>query len=336
MAATTAAPDTGADELTGVRRPTAPHGTRGRPAGRRRMPGGWVPFVLIAPAVLLELLIHLIPMVVGIGMSFLHLTQFFIANWAAAPFSGFANYGLALDFSQAEGQALLTSFLETCVFTIFVVGLSWVLGMAAGVALQRSFRGRGLLRTLFLVPYAIPMYAGVIAWKFMFQQQTGAINTILGGLGLVDAAHKPFWLIGGNALISVIVVALWKSWPFAFLMLMAGMQSIPEDLYEAAALDGAGPFRQWRNVTLPGLGGVNRVLLLVLFLWTFNDFNTPFILFGGNEPASADLFSLHVYNTSFVILNFGFGSAMSVLLLLFLLVVTGVYLGLSNRRSKDA
>jgi multiple sugar transport system permease protein len=207
--------------------------------------------------------------------------------------------------------------------------------MAAAVALQRSFWGRGFLRTLFLIPYAVPMYAGIIAWKFMFQQQTGMINHVLSSLHLVDAGHKPFWLIGSNALVSVIVVAIWRMWPFAFLMLMAGLQSISADLYEASALDGARSFRQWRSVTLPGLGGVNRVLLLVMFLWTFNDFNTPFILFGGNEPPAGDLISIHIYNTSFVNLNFGFGSAMSVLLLLFLLVVTGIYLFIGRRRSND-
>jgi multiple sugar transport system permease protein len=301
-----------------------------------RLPGWWLPFALIAPAVVLELLIHVTPMLVGIWMSFVKLTQFFIANWSAAPWAGLANYKLAINFDGPQGASLLASFTTTCIFTIFVVSISWILGMAAAVALQRSFFGRGFLRTLFLIPYAIPMYAGIIAWKFMFQQQTGVINYILLDLHLIDAAGKPFWLIGSNALASVIVVAIWRTWPFAFLMLMAGLQSVPEDLYEASALDGARPFRQWRSITLPGLGPVNRVLLLVMFLWTFNDFNTPYILFGGNQPPSGDLISLHIYNTSFINLNFGFGSAMSVLLLLFLLVVTGIYLYVSNRRSDDA
>jgi multiple sugar transport system permease protein len=321
--------------------PTAPPQTK--PTGivasgrvkKRRLPGGWLPYALIGPAVLLELLIHVVPMVVGTWMSLIKLTQLYIANWGAAPFLGFGNYSLAIDFSAAQGKSLLQSFVTTCVFTIFVVGISWLLGMAAAVALQRSFWGRGFLRTLFLIPYAVPMYAGIIAWKFMFQQQTGAINHVLTSLHLVQPGHEPFWLIGSNALPSVIVVAIWRMWPFAFLMLMAGLQSIPEDLYEASALDGAKSFRQWRSITLPGLGGVNRVLLLVMFLWTFNDFNTPFILFGGNEPPAGDLISVHIYNTSFVNLNFGFGSAMSVLLLLFLLVVTGIYLFIGRQKADD-
>jgi len=319
-------------------RPTVVAGTKGSPAPKNRkrhLPGGWLPFALIAPAVILEILIHIAPMLTGIWISFIHLTQLYIANWGAAPFEGLGNYQVSLDFNSALGASLLQSFAITCAYTVVVVAVSWIIGMAAAVALQRAFRGRAIFRTLFLVPYAIPMYAGIIAWKFMFQQ-TGAVNHFLTQIGLTSADHEPFWLIGGNSLPALMTVAIWKTWPFAFLMLMAGLQSVNEDLYEAAALDGARPFRQWRSITLPGLGPVNRVLVLVLFLWTFNDFNTPYILFGvGNAPPQADLISIHIYNTSFQNQSFGLGSSMSVLLLLFLLVVTGIYLAISSRRSND-
>jgi multiple sugar transport system permease protein len=119
-------------------------------------------------------------------------------------------------------------------------------------------------------------------------------------------------------------------------MLMAGLQTINEDLYEASALDGAKPFRQWRAITLPELGGVNRVLVLVLFLWTFNDYNDPAILFGAGQPPAGDLISFHIYNNSFSTLNFGFGAAMSTLLLIFLLIVSVAYLLFVNRRSTRA
>jgi len=132
------------------------------------------------------------------------------------------------------------------------------------------------------------------------------------------------------------VVALWRSWPFAFLMIMAGMQSIPDEVYQAAEVDGASVWQQLRHITLGMLRPVNVVLILMLFLWTFNDFNTPFVLFGPTPPASADLISIHIYDNSFVNWNFGLGAAMSVLLLLFLLVVTGAYLLITNRRSRRA
>ncbi|WP_083713676.1 carbohydrate ABC transporter permease [Brachybacterium sp. P6-10-X1] len=283
------------------------------------------PYLIIAPAVLLELLIHIIPMATGFWMSFVELTKFFIRRWLEAPFVGLENYSIAIDLNTPVGQELLNSFLVTVAFTALVVGLSWGLGMAAAVALQRPFRGRGVFRTLFLIPYALPLYASVITWNFMLQRDTGVINHVLvDQLGILDGA--PFWLIGDNAFVSVVVVAIWRMWPFAFLMFMAGLQSIPGELYEASAIDGAGPMRQWRSVTLPMLAPVNQTMLLVMFLWVFNDFNTPYVLFGSAQPPAGDLISFHIYNASFLSWDFGVGSAMSVLLLLFLLAVSLVYL----------
>ncbi|HEX4402138.1 MAG TPA: sugar ABC transporter permease [Galbitalea sp.] len=275
-------------------------------------------------------------MITGIWISFLKLTYSTIADWSTAPFAGIGNYQIAVSATNSQGAALLNSFGITCGFTVIVVALSWGFGMSAAVALQRTFRGRAIFRTIFLVPYAIPMYAGIIAWKFMFQQQTGVINQILVSLHLVSATNQPFFLIGPNSFGAVVVVAIWRTWPFAFLMLMAGLQTINEDLYEASALDGAKPFRQWRAITLPELGPVNRVLVLVLFLWTFNDFNDPAILFGEGQPPAGDLISFHIYNNSFSTGNFGFGASMSTLLLIFLMIVSAAYLLFVNRRSARA
>src|SRR5687768_18556296 len=112
--------------------------------GPERRPGlsRWLPYLLLAPAVLLELLIHILPMLVGIWMSFVKLTKFFIANWSAAPWAGFNNYRVAVDFDNAVGEGLLKSFGVTVAFSLITVALSWCLGMAAAVALQPQFRGR--------------------------------------------------------------------------------------------------------------------------------------------------------------------------------------------------
>ncbi|MEU5231136.1 carbohydrate ABC transporter permease [Streptomyces anulatus] len=316
--------------------------SRGTGGARRRLPRipdrirqGGLPYLLLLPAVLLELLIHIIPMVIGIVMSFRQLTQFFINNWGAAPWTGLDNYSIAVDFDAPIGEALLHSFLVTCVFTFFSVGLAWLFGVTAAILLQENFRGRGFLRTVFLVPYALPVYAAVITWAFMFQRDNGLINHVLHDqLGITD--EPSFWLIGDNSIYTLIIVSVWKGWPFAFLMLMAGLQNIPRELYEAASIDGAGIWQQIRRITLPSLRPVNQVLVLVLFLWTFNDFNTPYVLFGKSAPESADLISIHIYQSSFVTWNFGTGSAMSVLLLLFLLVVTAVYLFLTSRGRKGS
>ncbi|QXV56781.1 carbohydrate ABC transporter permease [Amycolatopsis sp. TNS106] len=291
---------------------------------RRNRRGIALPYLLLLPAILLELLVHVIPMIAGLVMSFFKLTQFSIRDFSSAPPAGLDNYKFVLDFDSAAGKALLGSFWISILYTVLSVGFCWLFGTSAAVLMQKNFRGRGLLRTLFLVPYALPMYAAVITWSFMFQKETGLVNDLLG--------TDSFWLIGDNSFWSLVVVSVWRNWPFAFLIVMAGLQNIPGELYEAAAIDGAGWWRQFQAITQPMLRPVNQVLLLVLFLWTFNDFNTPYVLFGASAPKEASLISIHIYQSSFVTWNFGLGSAMSVLLLLFLLLVSTVYLGLTARR----
>jgi multiple sugar transport system permease protein len=321
-------------------RASAPRPSPPRASSRRswaRVRRGGLPYLLLLPAVLFELLVHVVPMLVGIFMSFKHLTEFFIRNWSAAPAAGFDNYRFALDFNSAVGRNLLHSFEVTCGFTALTVALSWLLGTGAALLMQDPFRGRGLLRTYFLVPYALPAYTAAITWEFMFQRDTGLVNRLL-----VHDLHlfktPPFWLLGGNSFWALVITAVWRTWPFAFLVVTAGLQNIPGDLYEAAAIDGAGVWRRIRSITLPQLRPVNQVLLLVLFLWNFNDFNTPYTLFGNVPPPQANLISVQIYDTSFQNWNFGSGSAMSVLLLLFLLLITAVYLLVTNlrRRKTDA
>ncbi|MCX4722374.1 carbohydrate ABC transporter permease [Streptomyces sp. NBC_01306] len=323
-------PAAGGDALKsgGARRPRTPR----IPDRIRR---GGLPYLLLLPALVLELLIHILPMVIGIVMSFRGLTQFFIRDWNRAPWTGLHNFRIAVDFNAPIGDALLHSFYVTCAFTVLAVGLSWLIGTGVAILLQEDFRGRGLLRTVFLIPYALPAYTAIITWAFMFQRDNGLVNHVLHDqLGITD---KPsFWLIGDNSFYALVIVAVWKSWPFAFLMVMAALQNIPRELYEAAAIDGAGMWQQIRKITLPSLRSVNQVLVLVLFLWTFNDFNTPYVLFGKSAPEAADLVSIHIYQSSFDTWNFGSGSAMSVLLLLFLLLVTAVYLIFTSRGRKSA
>ncbi|GAA2217828.1 sugar ABC transporter permease [Streptomyces aculeolatus] len=306
-----------------------------RRTGRGPVRRGALPYLLLLPALLLELLIHLVPMAVGVVMSFKELTQRYIRDWGEAPWAGLDNFRIAVDFDAPVGEALLRSFFITCAFTVLAVGFSWLLGVTAAILMQDAFRGRGLLRAIFLTPYALPVYTAVITWSFMLQRDNGLVNHVIHDqLGLTS--QPTFWLIGDNAFVSLVLVSVWRTWPFAFLVLTAALQNIPREVYEASAIDGAGIWQQIRRITLPSLRPVNQVLVLVLFLWTFNDFNVPYILFGKSAPESADIISIHIYQSSFVTWNFGAGSAMSVLLLLFLLVVTAGYLLLTSRGRKAA
>jgi multiple sugar transport system permease protein len=315
------------------------HGAAGAPRAVPRRAGTGVlrsriPYLFLLPALILEVVVHFGPMLAGAAMSAMKLTQYQLASWWEAPFAGIDNYRVVLDVDQPTGASLLSSFLVTTSFTVIVIAVSWTFGLAAAVSLQRTRRGRGVLRTLFLVPYALPVFAAVITWRFLLQRDNGMLNHVLTDqLGILDG--NAFYLIGPNAFWSLCVVAIWRLWPFAFLMLMAGLQSVPEELYEASSMEGAGPWRQLRSITLPLLAPVNQILILVMFLHTFKEFETPYVLFGGSAPDEARLLSVEIYQNSFITFNFGLGSAMSVLLLLFLLLVTGVYLALTRRRATE-
>src|SRR5258706_6441780 len=175
-------------------------GSDRRPRRRRRGFGirhSAVPYLMLLPALILELLVHLIPMVVGVWMSFKGLTQFYIRNWSMAPWKGLGNYRVVLNFSGPVGADLVHSLWVTTMFTVLAVGLSWLFGTVAAVLLQRPFRGRAVIRTLFLTPYALPAHAAVITWSFLLHRDTGLLNHVL-----VDDLHlrhnRPCWLIAGN------------------------------------------------------------------------------------------------------------------------------------------
>ncbi|MUL41733.1 sugar ABC transporter permease [Streptomonospora sp. PA3] len=307
--------------------PAGPESGAESGARKRRPRRSFLPYGMILPAAALELLIHIVPMILGIYIAFTSLTQLTIRNWTSAPFVGLENFVQGLDPGGALGSDLFQSLFRTTVYTALVVGLSWALGMAAAVSLNTRFRGRGVLRTLFLVPYALPVYVAAIIWAFMFNQRDGMINRLLvQDLGLVD--DRPFWLIGENAFWVLVIVSVWRLWPFAFLMLLAALQSIPEDMYEAAAIDGASTWKRFTRITLPMVRSANAVVLLVMGLWTFNEFNIPFLLFGDTSPDSARLISPFIYEHSFVNWNFGLGAAMSVLLLIALIIASAVYVRL--------
>lgn len=290
---------------------------------------------LITPAGILELLIHIGPMLLGIWIAFISLNQLNLTNWLNAPFVGLQNFVNGLNPESTIGQAFFSTLGRTLLYTVVVVGCSWILGMAGAVFLSSNFRGRTVLRTFFLIPYALPAYVGTIAWAFMFNQRDGAVNQILVDVFGLFGGERPFWLLGENSFAAMLIVNIWQLWPFAFLMLLAALQNVPGDVYEAAALDGASLWKQFLTITVPMIKPANVVLLLVMCLWTFNQFNIPFVLFGATSPKEATLISPLIYQNSFGSWNFGLGGAMSVLLLLALLIASAFYIRLVMPKEKD-
>lgn len=282
-----------------------------------------LPYLYVLPLILSMLLVHLTPMLSGIYTSFHRVDMFTIRRWFQAPFIGLDNYLRALDIFGESGQSFLNSVWVTLGYILVSLAGCYVLGLVAALLLSKDFPGRGLLRSLFLIPYVTPQVVGLTNLQFLFQRDYGMVNYLLLKLHLISQPVS--WLMGRWSFFTLVFANVWGSWPLWFIMLLAAIQTIPQELYEAAIVDGARGWQKFRFITLPGLRSVTRILFLLSSLWFFNSFNQAYVLFGKTPPPPADLLSLHIYNLSFGTWNFGLGSAMSVLLLVIMLAFVLIY-----------
>ena len=272
------------------------------PAYRRR-----ALWALMLPAVICELAVYVLPIVAGIYTSFLKVNQFTIRDWFNAPFVGLKNYTSVLA-TPAIGGPLLRSLMVSLLYVVCVVTLSLVIGFVATVFVRTLKRAR-FYQIFFIIPYAVPVYAGVLAWDFAFQGQ-GAVNSLLG--------TDILWLQGNQAFLSMVVTAVWRTWPFVFLMMLASTSSISPELFEAVRMDGGGRWAETRYVVFPHVYTQLGVLALLLFIWTFNDFVTPFVFYGQVAPVAGNLFPLNVYTTTFVTFAYSLGSAVTLMAVILL------------------
>jgi len=274
------------------------------------------------------LTLHLIPIVQGIYMSFLNLSQFTLDKYLGAPFVWFKNYYDVLINTRSPIRiGLFDAARNTVIYTVVVTFGTLLLGMLVALMVNREFRGKGFIRTLFLFPWVVPTYVTGLLWGFMWQRGVGIINIIL-----VDILHllpsKPFWLIGPNTIWAIIIPTIWRYWPFSMLLLLAGMQSIPEELYEAADIDGASGWRKFWEITFPLLRPVWSILILFGLIFNVYSFNIVIMMFGfgaGFPGEWGDLLMTNIFRNSFMQWNFGAGAAASVILMLTMILIVNVW-----------
>ncbi|WP_374712909.1 carbohydrate ABC transporter permease [Symbiobacterium terraclitae] len=321
----------------GRARPALP--SAGAPAGRgpagdarHRRAGSWrnnrLAYAMVAPAFLFMLMVHLVPMLQGIAMSFLQLNQFTLRRFLRAPFLGLANYRSVLfDPENPVRAGLAIAARNTAIFSAVVTLLVLATGLGVALLMNRNFRGRALVRTLMLLPWVVPSYVVGILWSFMWHRDTGIINRIL-----VDWLHllpeKPFWLMGPNTIWAIILPTVWRSWPYVFIVFLAALQTIPGELYEAAAIDGAGPWRRFRHITLPLLRPAIAIQLLFQIIQSVYAFNIVVMMFGNGSGYAGewgDLLMIAIQRQSFQSWLFGYGAAASVLLMLAMMGVVALW-----------
>lgn len=277
---------------------------------------------LLLPALTMMFIIHFIPIVWGFLISFMGVDASYLTNWTEAPFT-LDHYLAIFNTSSAVGSSFWFALRQTFIFGIGTTIGVYVLGLVTALLLNRNFRGKLAARTVVLVPYIAPAVATVFIWRMMLSSDTGVINDLLMSLGLIQ---KPiFWLVGSNSIYSIIVVNIWKNFPFAAIMLYAGLQSIPEQLYEAASIDGASRWATFRYITFPQLKPVTAVIVLLMIVWSFINFTIPYLLLGQQPSQSGEVLMLFIYNYAFQNIEYGLGAALSVILLVIAMVLSYLY-----------
>lgn len=240
-------------------------------------------------------------------------------------FVGFQNFLKIFSSSSFWNVAM-----NSIVWTVVIVALQFLLGMGAAVILSRRFRGRGFLRAAIVIPWVMPGVIAGVLWKLLYEPYLGPISQVLGAFGL-SAESTAFLGNAATALAAVIIVAVWKGFPLSAVMYTAAYQNVPEELREAARLDGANAWQVFRAVTLPSMAPTIRSTIVLTTVWTFNYFDLIYVMTKGGPGESTEIFPTAIYRLAFQDVDYGLSSAYGVVSVLVLGVFTILYLRQLNK-----
>jgi len=279
-----------------------------------------LPILLIAPSILVILLIELYPFVTALIYSFQNGSLL-----ASGQFVGLDNY--IKIFSDPE---FLHAVVFSFVFAFFSVVGSYLMGLGLALLLVQSFPLRGLFRVLLIIPWILAAIVTIVSWRWLIQDQYGTVNVVLGWfhLGPIFFLSDPNW-----AVVSVIVIKIWRSFPFMMISLIAALSTIDGSLYEAAKLDGAGSWNSFRYVTFPGIRNISIILWILMAIWSVNDFETPWLLTQGGPSNATETLMILAYKDTFARNLVGTGAAVAFISLIILMMLALVMM---RFRSRDA
>jgi multiple sugar transport system permease protein len=254
-----------------------------------------------------------------------------LQNWdlfRPAKFVGLANYR-----SLFTGDPLFAIALRnTVVYTVGTVVPTVLISLAVAGVLNRKVKGISIFRTIIFLPLAVSSVVMAVVWQFVFNTNNGLLNIMLGwiGIGPVPWLNDPKW-----AMLSLCTVSVWRSVPFATVILLAAMQGVPDNLYEAAKLDGAGEIRQFVSITVPLIRGAVSFVMVISIIHAFQAFDLVYVLTGGNGgPETATyVLGIMLFQHAFSFLEFGYASALAWVMFAILLVLTVLQLRLGRRRA---
>jgi multiple sugar transport system permease protein len=274
-----------------------------------------LPYLLVAPALVVLLTLSIYPLLYSITISLQQQTSSGVV-WSLIHFKRLASDG----FFQ-------TAMVHTVIYALAALTCEFLLGLGLALLLNQQIRGRGLFRASLLVPMMLPTVVVGVVWRLLLHPNFGAINGTLKQVG-INVENLTWTASPRLAFLAVIAVDVWQWTPFVFLVLLAGLQAIPQEPYEAALIDGSTRWQTFRHVTLPLLKPAILIVLLLRTMDLLRVFDQIFILTEGGPGVATEMISLYIYRTAFRFFDFGYAAAMSFVLLVLTNVVSVVYLKL--------
>ena len=276
-------------------------------------------YLLVAPTVAVLVALSIYPLIHAVTLS-LQVTSGGASRWSLGNFARL--------FSD---QFFLAALGHTLVYAACALTLEFFLGLGLAVLMNNQLRGRGFFRAALLVPMMLPTVVAGVVWRLMLNPNFGAVNGTLKGMGLNTTALT--WTSSPRlAMLSVVAVDVWQWTPFMFLILLAGLQAIPQEPYEAALIDGSSAWQTFRHVTLPLLKPAILVALLLRTMDLLRVFDQVFILTEGGPGFATETISLYIYRTAFRFSDFGYAAAMSFVLLIITNIVSAFYIRVLQAR----
>ncbi|WP_306189241.1 MULTISPECIES: carbohydrate ABC transporter permease [unclassified Streptomyces] len=304
---------------------------------RRSWDKYWYAWAMVTPVAVVIAVLVLYPLGYGFYQSLTDANESNVATTIGAfhrpatyRFVGLDNYWHILSGADSDFYPRL---IWTVVWTVSCVALQVGLGLGLAVLLNRKMRLRSFYRAMLILPWAVPSFIGVFAWRLMLNSQYGVFNDIITAVGLPEQN----WL--GTPLaqkIAVIMVNVWIGIPFNMVAVLGGLQSIPKELYEAAEMDGASPWQRFVNVTLPGLRPVTNTVILLGCIWTFNMFNVIYLLLGNNTTGDTDILVTFAFRKAFTGVSDYAGAATYGIIILALLMAFSTFYRRSTLKSEQA
>ncbi len=274
-------------------------------------------YILIAPSLLLLILIGMVPIIITVSYSFQYKV---LTDPMKNYFVGLGNY-----ITLFKNDVVIESFRNTMVFAVLSIIFQLIVGFIGALLMCHAKRGIGPIRTAVLIPWAIPGIIVAYMFSAMFNDQLGVMNRILQTFGIISTSIS--WLTNKNwAMLVVVIADTWKQFPYVALMLLAGMQTIPGELYESAKVDGAGAIRSFFRITLPNLKSVILIILLFRTMGALRIFDIIFGITGGGPSNSTATLLYQAYKYLFGDMNFGLGSALSTIITLLILFFSIIYI----------